>query len=201
MFSMSNSNCCFMTHIQETGKVVWCSYLFKKFPQFVVIHAVKSFSTVNEAEVELFPECLCILHDQTKAGNPVSSSSAYSKPSLNTWRCSAQILLKHTLNDFKHNLASTWNDCNSTVVWTFFAIALLLDWSETDLFQSCLVSQFCGHIEGSTSTASSFRIWNTSAGIPLPLPLLIAMLPKANLTSHSKMSSFRWVTTSWLLGS
>ena len=54
---MSGSNCCFLSYIQvsqETGKVVWYSYLFKKFPQFVVIHAVKGFHVVNEAEVDGF---------------------------------------------------------------------------------------------------------------------------------------------------
>ena len=51
--SMSSSNCCFLTCIQvtlEAGRVVWYSYLFKNFPQFVVIYTVKGFSVVNEAE-------------------------------------------------------------------------------------------------------------------------------------------------------
>ena len=64
------------------------------------------------------------------------------------------------------------------------------------------VFQICWHIECSTFTASSFRIWNSSAGIPSPpLALFIAMLPKAHLTSHSRMSGSSWVTTSsWLPG-
>ena len=55
--STSSSDCCFLTCIpvsQEAGKVVWYSHLFKNFPQFVVIHTVKSFSVVNEAEVDGF---------------------------------------------------------------------------------------------------------------------------------------------------
>ena len=55
--SMSSSNCCFLTCklvSQEAGKVVWYSHLFKNFPQFVVIHTVKEFSTVNEATVDFF---------------------------------------------------------------------------------------------------------------------------------------------------
>ena len=77
---------------------------------------------------------------------------------------------------------------------------------KTDLFQSCghcWVFQICWHIEGSTFTASSFRIWNSSTGVPSPpLALCIVMLPKAYLTSHSRMSSSRWVITpSWLCGS
>ena len=39
---------------QETGKVVWYSYLFKNFPQIAVIHTVKRFSVVNEADIDVF---------------------------------------------------------------------------------------------------------------------------------------------------
>ena len=55
--SMSGSNCCFLTCIQisqEAGKVVWYSHLLKNFSQFVVIHTVKGFSRVNEAEIDVF---------------------------------------------------------------------------------------------------------------------------------------------------
>ena len=77
---------------------------------------------------------------------------------------------------------------------------------KTDLFQfcgHCWVFQICWHIECSTLTASSFRIWNSSAGIPSPsLALFIVMLPKAHLILHSRMSGSRWVITpSWLSGS
>ena len=54
--SMSGSNCCLLTYIQvsqETGKVVWYSYPFKNFPQFVVIHTMKRFHVVNEAEADV----------------------------------------------------------------------------------------------------------------------------------------------------
>ena len=77
---------------------------------------------------------------------------------------------------------------------------------KTDLFQSCVhcwVFQICWHIECSTFTVSSFRIWNSSTGIPSPpLALFVVMLSKAHLTSHSRMSGSRWVITpSWLSGS
>ena len=39
---------------QEAGKMVWYSHLFKNFPWFVVIHAVKGFSIVSEVEVDFF---------------------------------------------------------------------------------------------------------------------------------------------------
>ena len=77
---------------------------------------------------------------------------------------------------------------------------------KTDLFQfcgHCWVFQICWHIEGSTFTASTFRIWNRSTGIPSPpLTLLVVMLPKAHLMSHSRMSGSRWVIPIlWLSGS
>ena len=76
---------------------------------------------------------------------------------------------------------------------------------KTALFQSCghyWVFQICWHIECSTFTASSSRIWSSSTGIPSPPLALFVMLPKAHLTSHSRMSGSRWVITpSWLSGS
>ena len=61
-----------MTHIQvsqETNKMVWHSHLFKSFPQFVMIHTVKGFSIVDETEVDVFPEFLCLLYDPANVGN------------------------------------------------------------------------------------------------------------------------------------
>ena len=77
---------------------------------------------------------------------------------------------------------------------------------KTDLFQSCghfWVFQICWYIKCSIFKATHFRIWNSSTGIPSPpLALFIVMLPKAHLTSHSRMSSSRWVITpSWFSGS
>ena len=80
----------------------------------------------------------------------------------------------------------------------FFGIGI-----KTDLFQSCghcWVFQICWHIECSTFTASSFRIWKSSTGIPSPpLALFVVMLSKAHLTLHSRMSGSRsGITPSWL---
>ena len=73
----------------------------------------------------------------------------------------------------------------------------------TDLFESCdhcWVFQICWNIECSTFATSSFRIWNSSTGIPSPpVALFIVMLPKAHLTFHLKRSgSGRVITPSWL---
>ena len=83
---MSSSTCCFLTFIQvsqEAGKVVWYSHLCKNIPQFVVIHAVKGFSIVSEAEVDVFLEFSCFFYDSTDVGNLIFGSSAFSKSSLN----------------------------------------------------------------------------------------------------------------------
>ena len=77
---------------------------------------------------------------------------------------------------------------------------------KTDLFQSwghCCIFRICWHTECSTFAASSFRIWNSSTGIPaLPLALFLVMLPKAHLTSHSRMSGSRWeIIPLWLSAS
>jgi len=94
----------------------------------------------------------------------------------------------------------------STIVW-YFQYSLALPFfgigMKTDLFQSsghCWVFQICWQIECSIFIASSFRIWNSSTGIPSPpLTLLEVMLPKAHLTSHFRMPGSRQVITpSWL---
>ena len=82
---MFSSDCCFLTHIQvsqNTGKVVWYSYLLKNFPQFFVIHTVKGFSVVNEAEVNIFLELPCFVYEPVDVGNLITNSSAFSKLNL-----------------------------------------------------------------------------------------------------------------------
>ena len=131
--SMSSSNCCFLTCIQvsqEAGRVVWYSHLFKNFPQFVVIHTVKSFSRVNEAEVDVFLEFSFFSNDPTDVGGLISGSSAFSKSSSNIWKFTVHVLLKPDLENFEHYFTSMWDECNCEVVWTFFGIAFLWDWSE-----------------------------------------------------------------------
>ena len=229
---MSGSNCCFLTCIQvsqEADQVVWYSHLFKNFPQFVVIHTVKGFGLVNEAEIDVFLELSCYFKDPADVGNLISGSSAFSKSSLNIWNFTVHVLLKPGLENFEHYFASMWDECNYAVVWTFFGggngnplqysclenpmdggawwtvvhgvgksrtrlsdftftlnilwHCLFWDWNENWSFQSCghcWVFQICWHIECNTFTAPSFKIWNSSTGIPSPpLALLLVMLPKA----------------------
>ena len=132
-WSMSSSNCCFLTCIQisqETDQVVWYSHLFQNFPQFVVIHTVKGFGIVNKAEIDVCLELSWFFYDPMDAGNLISGSSAFSKSSLNIWKFSVHVLLKPSLKNFEHGLASMWDECNCAVVWMFLGIALLWDWNE-----------------------------------------------------------------------
>ena len=92
--------------------MVWFSHLLKNFPQFVVIHIVKGFSVVNEAEVDVFLEFSCFLYDPETVGNWNSHSSAFPKPSLYIWKFSVHVLLKPSLRDFEHNLTSMGNFFN-----------------------------------------------------------------------------------------
>ena len=138
--------------------------------------------------------------------NLIFGSSAFYKTSLNIRKFTVHILLKPGLENFEHYVTSMWDECNCAVVWAFFCIAFLWGWNENWPFPvlwPLLSLQICWHIECSTCIASSFRIWNSSPGIPSPpLALLVVMLHKAHFTSHSRMSGSRWVISpSWLSGS
>ena len=144
--------------------------------------------------------------DPVDVGNLISASSTFSKSNLNIWEFTVHVLLKSGLENFEHYFASVWDECSCVVVWAFFGIALLWDWNENWPFPVLWPLLSFPHLlayECSTFTASSFRIWNSSTGIPSPpLALFIVMLSKAHLTSHSKMSgSRRVITPSWLSGS
>ena len=91
---------------------------------------VKGYNIVNEAEVDVFLEFPFFFYDPVDCGNLISASSAFSKCSLYIWKFSEQVLLKSSLKDFEHYLASMWNECNYMVVWRFFGIAILWDWNE-----------------------------------------------------------------------
>ena len=77
--------------------MVWYSHLLKNFPQFVVIHTVKGFGVISEAEVDVFLELACFFCDPVDVGNLICGSSVFSKSSLNIWKFSVHILLKPSL--------------------------------------------------------------------------------------------------------
>ena len=69
---------------------------------FVVIHTVKDFSTVSEAEVDVFLEFSCFFCGPVDVGNLIFGSSAFSKSSLYIWKFSVHVLLKPCLENFEH---------------------------------------------------------------------------------------------------
>ena len=86
--------------------MVWYSYLFKNFPQFVVVHTVKCFGIVNKTKVDVLLEFSCFFNDPADVGNLISASFAFSKSSLNIWNFTVHVLLKPVLENFEHYFAS-----------------------------------------------------------------------------------------------
>ena len=117
-------------------------------------------------------------------------------------------LLKPGLGNFQSYFTSVWDECNCGVVWEFFGIAFLWDWNENWPFPvlwPLVFFKFAGILSAALSQHHLLIFSNSSAGISSPpLALFVAMLPKAHLTSCSRMSGSRWVgviTPSWLSGS
>ena len=203
---MSNSNCYFLTCIQisqEAGQVVWYAPLLQNFPQFIGIHTVKGFGIINKAEILFFWNFLVFAMIQ----RTLAIWSLVPLPFLKPAWTSGSSRFTYCWSLSWRILSITLLACEMSAIVRYFEHSLALPLfgieMKTDLFQSCgycWVFQIWWHIEWSTFTASSFRIWNSSTGIPsLLLALFVVMLPKAHLTSHSRMSGSRWVITpSWL---
>ena len=107
------------------------------------------------------------------------------------WRLTCNIL-SMTLLAWEMSAVVRW--LAHALVLPFLGIGMRID-----LFQSCghcWVFQICWHIECNPLMASSYRVLNSSTGIPShPLALLTAVLPKAHLTSLSRMYGSGWLTT------
>ena len=139
-------------------------------------------------------------------GNLTSGSSAFSKSSLNIWKFTVQVVLKPGFENFDHYFTSMWDECNCMVVWAFFGIAFLRDWNENGPFPVLwpllsfpnLLAYWVQHFH--SIIFQDLKDGFHSTGIPSPLlALFVVMLPKTHLTSHSRMSGSRWVSTpSWL---
>ena len=133
----------------------------KSFPQFAMIHTVKDFSIDNETEVDVFLGFPCFLYDPANVGKLISGFFPSSKPSLNIWKFSVHIMLKTSLEDFKHNLTSVGDKCDCPVVWTLLVLSFWGTGMKVDLSQPCghcWVFRICWDTECRTLVASSFRI-------------------------------------------
>ena len=105
-------------HIQvslETGKMVWYSHFFRRFPQFIMIRTVKGSGIVDETEVDIFLEFSCFFCDPANVGNLISGSSSFSKPSLDIWKFLVGLMLKPSMQDFNRYLLA-WK-MNAIVRW------------------------------------------------------------------------------------
>ena len=103
----------------------WPGTLISKIFQFAVIHIVKGISVVTEAEVDVFMELSCFLHDPTNAGNLISVPLPFLSPA-----CTCRSSLKPSLEDFECNLTSMLSEHNTRVICTYFGTALLWGWNE-----------------------------------------------------------------------
>ena len=130
-YSMSGSNCCFLTCIrisQEAGQVVWYSHL-REFCTDCCDLTGKGFGVINKAEVDTFLEfCSFLMIEQMLA-----IWSLVLLPFLNPAWTSGSSWFTYCeppgLEDFEHYFTSMWDECNCAVVWTF-GIAFPWDWNE-----------------------------------------------------------------------
>ena len=156
-------------------------------------YRVKGFSVVNEAE-DVFLELPCFLHDAANVGHLISGSSASSKPSLYIWKFWVHVLLKPSLKDSEHNLASMWNECNYRVVWTFLVLPFFGTGMKTDFFQShghCWNFQICWL----KSTRQTFVNKVKSQLFNMLSRFVIAFLPRSKcffFSFHGCSHHLRW---------
>ena len=95
-----------------------------------MIHTVEGFGIVDETEVDVFLEFSCFLYGPVKVGNLISGSSAFSKSSLDIWKFLVHLMLKSSIQSFKHDLTDMGDDCNCLMVSTFFSTTLLGNWDK-----------------------------------------------------------------------
>ena len=95
-----------------------------------MIHIVKGFGIVDETEVDVLLEFPSFLCDPANVGNLISGSSSFSKPSVAIWKFLVCIMLKPSMQDFKHDLTCVGEECNCPAVSIFCSATLLGNWDE-----------------------------------------------------------------------
>ena len=107
-----------------------------------MIHTVKDFCIINEAEVDVFLEFFSFLYDLTDGGNLISDTSAFSITSLYIWKFSIHVLLKPSLKDLSITLLACevsgiiWQ-FESSLAFYFFGIRM-----KTNLFSTVTTAKF-----------------------------------------------------------
>ena len=95
-----------------------------------MIHTVKGFSVVDITEIEVFLKFPCFLYNPANVGNLISSSSSFSKPSLDIWKFLVCIMPKSSMQDFKRDLTSMGDEWSCPVVSTFFGTTCFENWDQ-----------------------------------------------------------------------
>ena len=85
---------------------------------------------VTKSRTQLSDFHFTSVYDPANTGNLNSGSSAFSKPSLGVWKFLVHIMLKSSMQYFKHDLTSIRDECNCLMVSTFFSTTLLGNWDE-----------------------------------------------------------------------
>ena len=118
-----------------------CSIPFSILSQSVVLHRVLSVASGpayrflrRQVRWSGIPICLrtfpCFLYNPANVDNLISSSSSFSKSNSDIWKFLVCIMLKPSMQDFKHDLPSMSNECDCLMVSTFFGTMLLENWNE-----------------------------------------------------------------------
>ena len=95
-----------------------------------MIHTVKGFSVADETETDVSLKLPDFLYNPVNVGNLISSSSSFSKPTLDIRKFLVCVMLKPSMQDFKHDLTIMRDECNCSMVRTFFGTTLLGNWDE-----------------------------------------------------------------------
>ena len=166
--------------------MVWYSHLFQNCPQFIVIHTVKGFSIVNKAEIDVFLELSCFFWNSLAFSMIQQMLAIWFLVPLPFLGSFVQIFQLEHLEIHSLRIAEAWlgefwallywcvrwvQFCSSlSILW--HCLSLVLGWKLT--FSSPVVTVEFSKFAGILSAASSFKIWNSSAGIPsLPLALFV----------------------------
>ena len=123
--SMSSSNCCFLTCIQvsqrgRSGGLVFLS--LSGFSTVYVIHTVKGFGIVNNAEIDVFLEFSCFLNDLVDVGSLISDSSAFSKTSLSIWNFMVHGSSHTPIIQILVHLILCWRSLRLSVLFILFSL-------------------------------------------------------------------------------
>ena len=81
-------------------------------------------------KIDVFLKFPYFFYNPANIDNLISSSSSFSKPNLDIWKFLVYIMLKPSMQDFKHDLTSMGDECNCPMVSRFFGATLLGDWDE-----------------------------------------------------------------------